>query len=184
MPRNRDRFDEGLSLSIEVFPLRVPTLPPASSETPSGILYTAARGTTTCSDSPPPQPTNVHSACHRDLIELDLPLKPTKPLLSQQLMRPSLQATQVPSYMMGCTATRSPTLTSSTSSPTSSITPLNSWPNVRGSFSLVIGWAVIGMMLAPPRYSWRSVLVKMYCYFPRGGGSSPVPHIPQNAGAT
>ena len=38
--------------------------------------------------------------------------------------------------------------------------PLNSWPRVRGAFSLVMGCGVVGIILAPSSYSWRSATVR------------------------
>ena len=100
---------------------------------------------------------SISSSMFLHLLRLDLPLNPTNPLLSQQFTRPSSHDPQVPSYMMGCTHTRSPTAKlSETSSPTSAIVPLNSCPNVSGIVSPVMGCGVVGQSDGPPRNSWRS----------------------------
>jgi hypothetical protein len=118
-------------------------------------------GTTTKSERPPPQPGSKPSQ-HESIFShfcqsRNLPLNPTNPLLSQQFTRPSSHDPQVPSYMIGCTQTRSPTAKlEETSSPTSAIVPLNSCPKVTGTVSLVMGCGVVGQSDGPPRNSWRS----------------------------
>lgn len=93
-------------------------------------------------------------------IDKSLPLNPTKPPLSQALWTPALQAVHSPSQIIGSTQTRSPTWKfPPQSSPTSSTTPLNSWPNVSGGCSPVMGCGVVGHILAPPRYlEWSHVM--------------------------
>jgi hypothetical protein len=135
--------------------------PATSRGTLSGTLITQYSGTTTKSERPPPHPGSKPSQ-HEPIFphfsrNKNLPLNPTNPLLSQQLTSPSSHDPQVPSYMIGCTQTRSPTAKpEETSSPTSAIVPLNSCPKVTGTVSLVMGCGVVGQSDGPPRNSWRS----------------------------
>ena len=57
---------------------------------------------------------------------------PMKSRFWQMCWLPARQAGQVPSQESGMTVTRSPTVHSSTPSPTAAIMPLISWPNTRG----------------------------------------------------
>ncbi|KAL2282569.1 hypothetical protein FJTKL_10638 [Diaporthe vaccinii] len=127
------------------------TRAPTSRETLAGSGLTAAAGALVSSDMPPPQP-----------------LRPRNPLPSQQLTRPLLHELHESSQRVGWMQTLSPFLTWVTPSPTSSTTPENSWPRVRGSVSPVMGCGCpgVGIRFAPLTYSCRSV-----------------PQMPQNLGA-
>lgn len=84
-------------------------------------------------------------------------LYPTNPKFRQQFTLPKRQDAQLPSYRFGLTATRSPSFTFVTRAPISVTTPLNSWPSVTGILECVIGCGVVGTVVGPVRYSWRSV---------------------------
>ena len=65
---------------------------------------------------------------HRLALAAVEPSRAQKPPCRQEVCRPSRQKTQVPSDQANGATTRSPALTVRTSAPTSSTTPMNSWP--------------------------------------------------------
>jgi hypothetical protein len=104
------------------------------------------------------------------------------------LKHPILQPGHVPSYKFGLIATLSPTLNRITPLPTSSTVPLNSWPNVTGRVSPVMGCGCIGMPIGPAMYSLRSRddMSNPFLLWKDAdivhGINSPLPQIPTNAG--